>query len=56
MFSDSVLHSTVGAGEERMGKGMSTDDIGIGSEDKRVNQLGNSTAILPSWPPVIMTE
>ena len=37
MFSDSVLHSTAGAGEERMGRGMSADNIGIDSKDKRVN-------------------
>lgn len=48
MFSDSVLHSTTGAGEERMGEGMSTDDIGVGGEDKRVNRLGNGAAVLPS--------
>ena len=41
MFSDSVLHSTARAGEERMWEGMSTDDIGVGGEDKRVNRLGN---------------
>ena len=48
MFSDSVLHSTAGASEERMGEGMSTDDIGVDGEDKRINRLGNSAVILPS--------
>ena len=48
MFSDSVLHSTAGASEERMGEGMSTDDIGVDGEDKRINRLGNGAVVLPS--------
>ena len=47
MFSNSVLH-TAAAGEERMDEGISTNNIGVGGEDKRVNQLGNGAAVLPS--------
>ena len=46
MLSDPVPHPTAGAGEEGMGEGMSTDNIGVGGEDKRVNRLGNGAAIL----------
>ena len=28
-----------------MGEGMSTDDNGVGDEDKRVNRLGNGAAV-----------
>lgn len=48
MFSDYVLHSTAGMGEERVVEGISTNNIGVGGEDKRINRLGNSAAIFPS--------
>ena len=47
MFSESVLHAAA-AGEERMDKGISTPNIGVGGGDKRVNRLGNGAAVFPS--------